>query len=213
MIESNSVSLGVTCSAQRATKRCSTGSVLGGPSGDAGMLAFGADLYAVYKPGSSTNLPIASDLQFIQVAYDCCVGGASSFVDSARHNPFYGEGGGLTSIDGNQTVSFYDHMIDIAASPGASVARAETFLARDTGRKGRSGKEIVAIYGGVKWGFALTASPAASTARAAPWPGMPLTPPPRRAPAPASHTFAAAVSTPQRPTSESVSANGHARSR
>jgi Glutathione-dependent formaldehyde-activating enzyme len=62
-------------------------------------------------------------------------------------------------------------------------------------------------------GYAGTPSPVASTARAAPGPGMPLTPPPRRAPAPASHTLAAAVSTPQRPTSVSTSANGHDRSR
>ena len=54
---------------------------------------------------------------------------------------------------------------------------------------------------------------AASTARAALWPGIPLTPPPRRAPAPHSHTFACSVSTPHVPTSSSDSANGHARSR
>ena len=41
-------------------------------------------------------------------------------------------------------------------------------------------------------------SPVPSTARAALWPGIPLTPPPRRAPAPHSHTFACSVSTPQR---------------
>jgi len=62
-------------------------------------------------------------------------------------------------------------------------------------------------------GYADAPLPAASTARAAPRPGMPLTPPPRRAPAPASHTLAAAVSTPQRPTSVSASANGQDRSR
>ena len=44
------------------------------------------------------------------------------------------------------------------------------------------------------------------TARAALWPGIPLTPPPRRAPAPQIHTFGRVVSTPQRPISHSDSA-------
>ena len=48
---------------------------------------------------------------------------------------------------------------------------------------------------------------------AALWPGIPLTPPPRRAPAPQTRTLAIAVSTPHVPTSDSSSANGHVRSR
>lgn len=81
----------------------------------------------------------------------------TSFVDSARHNPFYGEGAGLTSINGNQIVNFYDH-IDFATGrrtlPG-EIDRAETFLAQDTGKQNPAGKEIVNVYGGVKWGFEL----------------------------------------------------------
>jgi hypothetical protein len=81
----------------------------------------------------------------------------TSFVDSARHNPFYGEGAGLTSINGNQIVNFYDH-IDFGTGrqtlPG-EIDRAETFLAQDTGKQNPAGKEIVNVYGGVKWGFEL----------------------------------------------------------
>src|SRR5690606_5359009 len=55
--------------------------------------------------------------------------------------------------------------------------------------------------------------PASRTARAALCPGIPLTPPPRRAPAPHSSTRGWAVSTPQRPASAGSSANGHDRSR
>ena len=47
---------------------------------------------------------------------------------------------------------------------------------------------------------------------AALWPPMPLTPPPRRAPAPHSSTRGCAVSTPQRPASPGSSANGQDRS-
>jgi hypothetical protein len=75
-----------------------------------------------------------------------------------------------------------------------------------TGTVHRQGQPSALGYADALWS-------AASTARAAQRPGMPLTPPPRRAPAPASHTLAAAVSTPQRPTSVSASANGHERSR
>ncbi len=53
---------------------------------------------------------------------------------------------------------------------------------------------------------------APSTAMAALWPPIPLTPPPRRAPAPHSRTRWCGVCTPQRPTSPGLSANGQARS-
>jgi hypothetical protein len=120
------------------------------------QLVFGGDLYVVYKPGSSRkHLPINSDLQFIQVVHSTRGVHPHSFVDSARHNPFYGEGAGLTSISGNQIVNFYDHIgfgTPARTLPG-QINRAETFLVQDTGRKNSKGKEIVNIYGGAKWGF------------------------------------------------------------
>lgn len=121
-------------------------------------LTYGGDIYFVYHPGSSLPQPaINSDLQFIQVLYNSVGTGSSTFVDSMRHNPFYGEGGGLTSIDGNQTVNFDDfiHQTTGARSVPRTEYRAETFLTQDTGTKNTAGKDIVNVYGGIKWGFEL----------------------------------------------------------
>ena len=107
---------------------------------------------------------INSDLQFIQIFYnkegkggDLLPAGISRQVDSERHNPFYGEGGGLTSIDGDQIVNFSDfiHLATDARALPSSQFIAETFLAQDTGVKDSAGKEIVNIFGGVKWGWQL----------------------------------------------------------
>jgi hypothetical protein len=119
--------------------------------------AWGGDLYVVYHPRRRGEEPaVNSDLQFIQVV------GAGSFVDNAgRANPFYGEGGGLTSINGNQSVSFYDHprLSTRANSARSEGFTAEVFLAQDTGIKDGAGKEIVNIYGGVKWGWQVQSAP------------------------------------------------------
>lgn len=108
-------------------------------------------MYLVYHPGRSDGRPaVNSGLQFIQVV------GAGSFVDNAgRANPFYGEGGGLTSINGNQSVSFYDHpRLSTRAQRNVSgVFTAEVFLAQDTGIRDAAGKGIVNVFGGVKWGW------------------------------------------------------------
>ena len=72
-----------------------------------------------------------------------------------RHNPFNGEGGGLTSIDGNQIVNFYDHIkrAAVAGPLPKKTWKVETFLAQDTGKKNTAGKDIVNIYGGIKMGI------------------------------------------------------------
>ncbi len=129
-------------------------------------LVWGADLYAIYKPGK-TGPAVNSDLQFIQVystRYPSS-GGAGSRVDAAggfyARAPYYGEGAGLTSINGHQIVNFYDPGpgVPVPASPhggmGPQVDRIETFLAKDTGRRNAAGMKIVDIYGGIKWGFAF----------------------------------------------------------
>lgn len=89
---------------------------------------------------------------------------ATSTVDNGGHaNPFYGPAGGLTSINGSQVFSFYDIPQDsVMTGPGATVPdqfTAETFLAQDTGLKDTTGKDIVNIYGGVKWGWQATTAP------------------------------------------------------
>jgi hypothetical protein len=71
--------------------------------------------------------------------------------------PFYGVGGGLTSIDGNQIVNFYDE-IRLSTGPAAApraTFRAETFLVQDAGKKNAVGKDIVNIYGGIEWGLEI----------------------------------------------------------
>jgi hypothetical protein len=122
--------------------------------GDAGTMTYGNDLYLVYQPGRQPRLPLDSDLQFIQVLWSH----GPSVVDSTTANPFYGSGSGLTSIYGKQSVSFYDNP---AADHGASghlppsAFRAEVFLAQDTGTNDAAGKDIVNIFGGVKWGWQM----------------------------------------------------------
>jgi hypothetical protein len=130
----------------------------------AGAVAYGPDVYFVYQPGGQSDPAINSDLQFIQILYnkegkggDLLPAGISRQVDSERHNPFYGEGGGLTSIDGNQIVNFSDfiHLATDAKTLPSNRFIAETFLAQDTGIKDSAGKDIVNIFGGMKWGWQL----------------------------------------------------------
>jgi hypothetical protein len=128
-------------------------------------LVWGSDLYAIYKPGR-TGPAINSDLQFIQV-YSTrfpSSGPAGSRVDAPRSNsqaPYYGEGAGLTTINGHQIVNFYDPGpgVPFPSSPhgatGPQVDRIETFLAKDTGRRNTAGTKIVDVYGGFEWGFAF----------------------------------------------------------
>ena len=119
----------------------------------------GADLYAVYHPGNSPSRPaVNSDLQFIQVVnYHIGPGLPESKDDTDRANPFYGEGGGLTSVNGNQSISFSDFVrqgFDDKVLP-RNFFVAETFLAQDTRTKDAAGKDIVNIFGGIKWGWQM----------------------------------------------------------
>jgi len=126
-------------------------------SGGPGIVNYGNDLYLVYQPGRRHH-PMHTDLQFIQVLWSHGL----SVVDSTTANPFYGSGSGVTSIYGNQSASFYDNP---HVSQGASghlrptVFRAEVFLAQDTGIKNAAGKDIIDIFGGVKWGWQLQSQP------------------------------------------------------
>jgi hypothetical protein len=126
-------------------------------------LVWGSDLYAIYQPGT-TGPAINSDLQFIQVYSKRYIpsGGAGSRVDVPSPHPqapFYGEAGGLTTINGHQIVNFYDpgpgvlFPVSPNGAGGPQIDRLETFLVKDTGRTNAAGKKIVDIYGGIEWGF------------------------------------------------------------
>jgi hypothetical protein len=130
-------------------------------------VGFGGDLYLVYQPGRGGHPAIDDELQFIQVTYSNSAGAGSALVsavdDSGRDNPFYGEGGGLISVKGNVSVSFYDRpnraigsKISVSLAPLSWMA--EVFLAQDTGVKDADGKDIVNIFGGVKWGWQASLS-------------------------------------------------------
>jgi hypothetical protein len=71
---------------------------------------FGGDVYVVCHPGDGRDrLALGSDLQFIQVVYEWRGAQPTRVVDNDfRANPFYGEGAGLTSVNGKRNVSFYD---------------------------------------------------------------------------------------------------------
>jgi hypothetical protein len=125
---------------------------------------FGAELYVVYDPDVHAGDP-AGDAQvgWIQVARWSGTRARPrvSFVDdSARPNPFFMTGG-LISIFGTRVVNF-DTVAVAPSSQGPGSNRvlpvgylAEAFLARDTLTKDAAGKDVVEIYGGIKYGWQL----------------------------------------------------------
>lgn len=133
-------------------------------SPDSPGLSYGADLYLTYTPGRG-DPPVRGLMYWIQVInWPGGTGSASSAVDNGGHaSPFYGPAGGLTSINGNQVFSFYDIPQDSAITGQAATVpdqfTAEVFLAQDTGVKNATGKDIVNIYGGVKWGWQAITAP------------------------------------------------------
>ena len=122
---------------------------------------FGAQLYLVYEPDTRAGDPAAqAQLKWIQVA--CWTGAGSPspapYVDNtACPNPFF-ISGGLVSVHGAPVFNF-DNPIAAQPSPGRSVLSAryvaETFLARDTLTKEKADKDVIEIYGGVKYGWQL----------------------------------------------------------
>jgi hypothetical protein len=114
----------------------------------------------VYRPGRG-DPGIHSNLQWIQVINWPQGPPPGITVDNAgRANPFY-IAGGLTSIKGNPVVTFAD--IPQAGGPAGNAAMSdhfmtEIFLAQDTGTKDAAGKDIVNIFGGLKYGWQVQRS-------------------------------------------------------
>lgn len=129
-----------------------------------GQMSFGAELYVVYEPQVHAGDPRAEKpLGWIQVARWTGAGGSGSapYVDDgARTNPFFMTGG-LTSIFGNPVFNFYNLITaQLQQSPashsGLSASYlAEAFLARDTATRDRAGKDVIEIFGGLKYGWQL----------------------------------------------------------
>jgi hypothetical protein len=126
--------------------------------------SFGAQLYHVYEPDVHAGDPPAeAQLGWIQVAQWKGAGGPGSapYVDNTEcPNPFF-ISGGLISILGTRVFNF-DNPITAqpAQSPGdnhALSARylAEVFLARDTATRDATGKDVIEIFGGLKYGWQL----------------------------------------------------------
>jgi hypothetical protein len=125
------------------------------------QMSFGAQLYLVYEPDVHAGDPPAeAQLGWIQVARWSGTGAPSraSYVDGgARPSPFF-ISGGLISILGTRVFNF-DNPITVQgqASGGAMSATylAETFLTRDTLTKDAAGKDVIEIFGGIKYGWKL----------------------------------------------------------
>jgi hypothetical protein len=126
--------------------------------------SFGAQLYVVYDPGRHAGDPRAqAPLKWIQVVRWSGTGSPSpdSYVDNTScPNPFF-ISGGLISVLGTPVFNF-DNPVTAQPSQGqvgnrvlAARYLAETFLARDTLTTDLAGKDVIEIFGGIKYGWQL----------------------------------------------------------
>jgi hypothetical protein len=118
------------------------------------VLNVGAEVYVVYDPDGSRDVPTNKTLQWIQVAHGTPQPG--SYLDSSyRANPYYVLGG-ATSIYGRPVVNFADASQQFVGPMALDLTfrwTAEAFLVQDTGIKDAAGKDIVDVFGGFKWGW------------------------------------------------------------
>jgi len=125
-------------------------------------ILYGADLYVVYHPGHG-DPHIRSNLQWIQVIRWPQGPPPGLSVDNfGRASPFY-IAGGLTSINGDQVVTFADIPQKGVGLGGGGVILSdhfltEIFLVQDTGIKNAAGKDIVNVFGGLKYGWQVKRS-------------------------------------------------------
>jgi hypothetical protein len=128
------------------------------------QIGFGAELYVVYQPDVHAGDPPAqAQLGWIQVVHWSGTGAPSParYVDGrGRSNPVFLTGG-LTSIFGTRVFNF-DNLVAAQPSQGQGGNRglsarylAETFLARDTLTKNAAGKDVIDVFGGIKYGWQL----------------------------------------------------------
>ncbi|MFG2294514.1 hypothetical protein [Streptomyces sp. NPDC048603] len=117
---------------------------------------FGGGLYVVYEADTRAGDPdIHETLRWIQVVRQSGTIGNRHEVDNiGRANPFYMDGG-LTSIHGTEVCNFHDtSQISLDARVDLDEEfLAETFLTHDTGNRDRSGRAVVQVLGGIRWGW------------------------------------------------------------
>ncbi|MDX3226796.1 hypothetical protein [Streptomyces sp. ME19-01-6] len=128
----------------------------GEPTAEQPGTSFGGGVYVVYDPDVRRGDPgIQDSIQWIQVVRSSGFDSRPSEVDNLhRANPFSMDGG-LTSVNGTQVCNFHDEAV-FSLDGNFSLEgefMAEVFLAQDTGRKDTSGRGIVKIFGGLKWGW------------------------------------------------------------
>lgn len=127
---------------------------------------FGADLYVVYKPDIRAGDPgVRSVLRWIQVVKASGgmaePGRLSPFVDNGGSaNPFY-PFGGYASIYGNRIFNVNCGVVQpVVPMPGRDPVLpgqflAEIFLVQDTGARDATGKDVVNIFGGIRYGWQI----------------------------------------------------------
>jgi hypothetical protein len=123
---------------------------------DVGPQMYGGELYVVFEPDTSGNGPAGTGpLLWIRVVQH--VGGArpspGSYVDNiGGTNPFTPTGG-RTSIYGNRLINldYFDRTDGLPQGPERFVA--EVFLVRDTRLRDASGRDVITVLGGLKYGW------------------------------------------------------------
>jgi len=128
------------------------------PTADNPTTVVGGGMYVVYEPDLRRgDPPLGDTLHWIQVVTSLGPLGRPPEVDAGLSNPFYPYGG-LTPINGTEVFNYFD-MPQIGVDGVDLVDTqllAETFLAQDTGRKDAAGREIVNIFGGIKFGWQVS---------------------------------------------------------
>lgn len=128
-------------------------------------LTYGTELYVGYEPDARRSHPAGQrSLLWIRVVHRAPAGGrAVSYVDNIGGVHPFTATGGPTSILGEQVVRL-DYVDGIErfpsgpggpAGPGVTPERfmAEVFLVRDSRAKDVTGKDVVHVLGGLKYGW------------------------------------------------------------
>lgn len=124
---------------------------------------YGGDLYVVASTDDDPADTRHGSLRWIQVARatgSAAPGNHGSEVDNmGRANPFH-MFGGRTSINGTPRLNFYyGATVPAMGGPALLSGRflAEAFLVRDTKTKNEQSKDIVEVYGGLRYGWQVGA--------------------------------------------------------